>query len=286
MSDHTDLGAITVTKITAARIVKNRTYPFRQIVDRRWHGLCFCKSGRMVYTMHGKDYISKPGTVLILPRGGTYTSLCSEAGEFPLVAEGIAVRPNVRRLHLVLLVELPEPITQGFEGGARRVGEPGTYGQNGLVVAKMERLSYVRPPTMHLSTMRILYEILHRLQKSVISAGEEKRFEAILPAVRYLEEHFTDSDLHNALLADKAFISEVYFRKLFREKFDMSPKQYIQKLRIKKAEGLLSRESLSVSAVAEATGFASVYHFSRTFKKETGYSPSDYAKRFRENAFN
>lgn len=265
MSDHTDLGAITVTKITAARIVKNRTYPFRQIVDRRWHGLCFCKSGRMVYTMHGKDYISKPGTVLILPRGGTYTSLCSEAGEFPLV-NFLCEDTFAPKTILAFPVENVDSYVSD--------------------IAKMERLSYVRPPTMHLSTMRILYEILHRLQKSVISAGEEKRFEAILPAVRYLEEHFTDNDLHNALLADKAFISEVYFRKLFREKFDMSPKQYIQKLRIKKAEGLLSRESLSVSAVAEATGFASVYHFSRTFKKETGYSPSDYAKRFRENAFN
>jgi AraC-like DNA-binding protein len=34
-----------------------------------------------------------------------------------------------------------------------------------------------------------------------------------------------------------------------------------------------------VTAISETCGFASVYHFCRAFKTETGLSPSEYAKK-------
>ena len=137
------------------------------------------------------------------------------------------------------------------------------------------------PPNGHLKAIKIIYEILIRLHKANLSK-ESKTFSIIRPAVRYLQNHFSDAGLTNKTLAEKAMISEVYFRKLFKENFGVSPKQYIQDLRIIKAKNLLKGNiSPSVSAVAEEVGFSNVYQFSAAFKKTVGITPSEYIKQFK-----
>lgn len=53
----------------------------------------------------------------------------------------------------------------------------------------------------------------------------------------------------------------------------MSPVEYINKLRIKKACELLKSGMYTVSEAAEKTGFTNVYYFSRIFKSITGVNP-------------
>lgn len=106
-------------------------------------------------------------------------------------------------------------------------------------------------------------------------------FEVIRPAVNYLQNNFSNAGLTNQMLAQKAMISEVYFRKLFKANFGTSPKQYIQDLRILKAKNLLKGNLCSsISLVAEEVGFTNVYQFSTAFKKATGFTPTEYIKRF------
>ncbi|HEX2951574.1 MAG TPA: helix-turn-helix transcriptional regulator [Armatimonadota bacterium] len=70
----------------------------------------------------------------------------------------------------------------------------------------------------------------------------------------------------------------MYFRKLFREQYGLSPKQYLQQIRMEKAEELLQSNLFSVTVIAEKTGFSSVYHFCRAFKNYTGFTPLEYQK--------
>ena len=55
---------------------------------------------------------------------------------------------------------------------------------------------------------------------------------------------------------------------------------YVTKVRIENAMQILeSGEYETISKVAQAVGFADVYHFSKIFKKHTGVSPKNYVKR-------
>jgi AraC-like DNA-binding protein len=58
-----------------------------------------------------------------------------------------------------------------------------------------------------------------------------------------------------------------------------SPLNYLINIRISEAIKLLNRPEQNVTSIALATGFYSSQHFSTTFKKLTGYTPSEFRKR-------
>jgi AraC-like DNA-binding protein len=69
---------------------------------------------------------------------------------------------------------------------------------------------------------------------------------------------------------------------LFNEKVKsysgFSPLNYLINIRISEAIKLLKRPDISVTDIALDTGFYSSQHFSTTFKKLTGYRPSEFRK--------
>jgi AraC-like DNA-binding protein len=79
-------------------------------------------------------------------------------------------------------------------------------------------------------------------------------------------------------VAEKFNVSEVYIRRIFKERFSMTPKEYLQRLRIDYARKLLSYGCISISEVAAKSGFNDEKYFSSAFKKDVGKSPSAYAK--------
>jgi AraC-like DNA-binding protein len=57
-----------------------------------------------------------------------------------------------------------------------------------------------------------------------------------------------------------------------------SPLNYLITIRISEAIKLLKRQELHITDIALDTGFYSSQHFSTTFKKLTGYTPSEFRK--------
>lgn len=68
--------------------------------------------------------------------------------------------------------------------------------------------------------------------------------------------------------------------KRFRKHTGSSILEMITKQRISRARDLLERTTLPLDDVAEASGYANLFHFSTRFKKETGFSPAKYRKQF------
>jgi AraC-like DNA-binding protein len=58
-----------------------------------------------------------------------------------------------------------------------------------------------------------------------------------------------------------------------------SPLNYLINIRISEAIKMLKRPDLNVTDIALDTGFYSSQHFSTTFKKLTGYTPSEFRKK-------
>ena len=77
-------------------------------------------------------------------------------------------------------------------------------------------------------------------------------------------------------------MSDTYFRKLFKEEFGMSPKQYVIRHRIQHAASLIIAGYYTLEEIAEHCGYNDYKHFSVEFKKLTGVSPSKYVYNYEE----
>ncbi len=75
--------------------------------------------------------------------------------------------------------------------------------------------------------------------------------------------------------------SESHLRRRFRTATGLSLGRHLRELRIQQACSLLHRTQLSVGEIAQASGFDSIYSFSRAFARSLGLSPRAYRHRLR-----
>ena len=100
----------------------------------------------------------------------------------------------------------------------------------------------------------------------------------------FLEARFTmlsncEKEWASTNMPDMVSKSRSQFYKYYVEFFGISPMADLNRARIEKAKILLTNHDRSVTDVASLVGYASIHHFSRTFKEHTGMSPLQYVKR-------
>jgi AraC-like DNA-binding protein len=125
--------------------------------------------------------------------------------------------------------------------------------------------------------MSLLYSIYAR-----ICAKEKEKSNDIHNLARSkdrIDRTFKDYQLTVSSLANELRISEVYFRRLFAEKYGTSPSKYIRAIRISHAKELLRHSQLSINECASECGFSSAQYFCRAFKEITSMTPNEYRKK-------
>ena len=91
---------------------------------------------------------------------------------------------------------------------------------------------------------------------------------------------FIDSHLGEEItLADLACLAELsphHFASAFRASAGVAPHRYLMERRIARACELLAKSEASVTTIAHALGFSSHGHFSESFRRFVGVTPSEY----------
>ncbi len=97
-------------------------------------------------------------------------------------------------------------------------------------------------------------------------------------ALRKIREEL-GGDLTTPALARAAGLSPNRFTELFRMATGMTPCEAVRAERVAQAQRLLSHSHQRIDEIAESCGFADRYHFSRVFKRVTGFASAQYRKR-------
>jgi AraC-like DNA-binding protein len=81
-----------------------------------------------------------------------------------------------------------------------------------------------------------------------------------------------------AELARRAGLSVSQFERVFRTSFGSSPRQYLVRIRIEASARALAEGDQTITAIAHAFGFYDHAHFTRSFRKVMGITPSAYRR--------
>ncbi len=139
---------------------------------------------------------------------------------------------------------------------------------------------------------------MEQLQDAVLQAAERRRQKARLreldlrdlqageaePSLSgmartitdYIHAHYQDPGLCLETLSGLVHLTPDYLSACFKEETGKNLKRYITDVRIAEAKCLLRKRQFSVAEIAERTGYSSNHYFAKTFRRETGMTPTEY----------
>ena len=124
---------------------------------------------------------------------------------------------------------------------------------------------------MSFCTAREVSEIKPDLKEILVKS------ERLMPVLKYIHRYYQEP-LTTKDMAACLHLSAPRFFALFKSIMGLSPGQYLQKYRLKKAQELLTVTDMRIQEVACQTGYEAPFHFSRIFKKNFKTSPEQFRK--------
>jgi AraC-like DNA-binding protein/mannose-6-phosphate isomerase-like protein (cupin superfamily) len=110
------------------------------------------------------------------------------------------------------------------------------------------------------------------------SGGKESRtLKKVKSSISYIKSNYS-RDLTLEEIASVAGLSRYHFCREFKKATDLTPIEYINRVRCERAKALLESRAYSVSEISTMCGFATSAHFSKIFKRFFLVYPSEYIK--------
>jgi len=164
--------------------------------------------------------------------------------------------------------------------GINRSDDPKIY-EKDIFYKEYQELNMQQNTAQFLETQGILLQLVSRFTAPEIIAQREREHipVKILDTISHIVMNL-HTPLSVKFLADRIYLNSEYFSRLFEQYTGSRPLSYINEKRIERAQYLILTSQAKYIEIARMTGFESLSHFSRTFKKVTGMSPKAYRKHF------
>lgn len=102
-----------------------------------------------------------------------------------------------------------------------------------------------------------------------------QQLQRVLPALNAIDKNLAAAFTREKL-ASLCHLSASRFAAIFKEALGISPIDYILKLRMQRAQQLLTGADFSIEQIASQIGYDDAFYFSRLFKTHYGLSPKKY----------
>jgi two-component system, response regulator YesN len=119
-----------------------------------------------------------------------------------------------------------------------------------------------------------IFEAVHQLERF----RGAKFKDPFVEAKKYIDEHLAE-EITLEELAHRIGITPTYFSHLFKKEINETFVQYRTRKRMEKAKELMEVPHFRIIDICQDVGYTDYPHFTKTFKKYYGVSPSEYRKR-------
>ncbi len=262
----------------------NEEFPIRP----HWHYFAefiYMLRGTACITAGNKTYRAAAGDLVILPPAcvhsitaadGTlplYSVLKFDLGKFPSISSYSPSPAGIFRY----AAEKNMPVYFDPEAAAK-IGCPAIFAD---CVNEMKEFRYGYDVILRSQIYRLIYGIIRSWEDTGLNisdcppaADKDRSIENITEYIdRRLGENIKVADI-----AAECHLSYSAFAAKFREYYGTSCKEYIEKMRIYKAEEYLLFTDRDIDEIGQETGFSDSSHFIKSFRKYRGVTP----KKFRD----
>lgn len=133
-------------------------------------------------------------------------------------------------------------------------------------------------PENDIRLLYALYKLIDQLQTQYpkpYQAEQKVSNPTLQHAIQYINTHYTDAITVEDIAAHTN-ISRSYLYKLFKRNLNVSPKDYLNHLRMYRASEILKHTDKPIYEIASLCGYTDPLRFSKNFKKHFELSASDY----------
>ncbi len=134
------------------------------------------------------------------------------------------------------------------------------------------------------AVMTTLAGIIIQILASVVGAARENppRDTLFRRCVEFIEYNYSNHDLCIDFLCEHFNIPRSSLTKLFRENMHRSPRLFIQDVRFKNAQALLSGSELPIREIAQRCGYENTLAFARMIRRSTGKTPGGFRRQLKK----
>ena len=214
-------------------------------------------------------------------------------GQDLLLAQGdmVLYSPNQWHMQYADVGEAPKLVSITFDGEGipwdklcnRRfssVGKAVTFLR--MILSEQEK--------MNAQSRDMIFSLLQMLLLSLQKENKEERQqlpaslngenEIIRRAQQHIGLHVTDK-LTVPAVAAAVEVSASYLTALFHKHLQISPGEYIRRIKLEKSKQMIREGNMNFTEIAETLQYSTIHHFSRQFKQMFSITPTEYAKSVR-----
>lgn len=122
-------------------------------------------------------------------------------------------------------------------------------------------------------------DVIIKADGAMRRVDKEQTSALVQSVLNYINNNYSDSSLSLNEIAENHNTTPSYLSIKFKEEVGTNFIKYLNGMRVKKAKELLKDISLKVYMVSTHVGYEDVRYFSRIFRKNTGYTPTEYQKK-------
>ncbi len=240
--------------------IRPANWKLEQKSARPEYALVFIQAGAAVFSFPQESFAVQKNSLVFLPKGASYRTDATGDDNYHFTVLSFQLK------NADVLARLALPYVT-------RPKSPHLYQHSFRLAAQL----WQRKDILYkLKCQSILSEILHQfLFETASNIFDSRLAEKLSSAFEIMNRYYTEQ-LSIGDLAASCKLSQSHFRRLFNQAYGLSPMQYLMNLRINKAKDLIHSDLYSITELAERSGFANIYYFSRVFREFTGFSPTEY----------